>query len=831
MLRVSNRWFDYYGEDPVDRTSTTRVPPGAPRPPGPGPVTVGHVVPPIPPWRMPPPPATSPGFPSLPTPTDDSSNSPVDLNTFRVAPEVPAKVVSQQSGMAPFETLYYNLNLEAIPSYNFWEKDEETTTRDRGNLSAEELPRYIKLVWDEAPDVKDPAEFQKRRMLGYMPDARDQFIELSPFGFGAHAVVGTLLEGIPFTPAHLQPSNFEQNARQISNGYVFTGIVESVISVKSDTVVIPPKPSPNIIDEDNWLLDHNRSWGIPYNEINSALWRRKSSVFGFQQLVKPSITLPVNRNTQRSLFNGQFGLNPGTRSRVLDISCENASSPSISSVSNTAAPGYLPYYEQKRLLDQFEIPELDTTPEYEAAVQQVKAKFIHTNFEGVMQPERINTITTSEQAESVIAMAPVAANLAVYAAAGVQHYGRQINIPSFNAPAILKPIEYMGYVIEKYEQKDGSYSLVDTFYIPGREYDNYIDAKVKYGVSYRYRIRSVVRWCRPHGVGILGSDPTRLVNMNAELATLTPNDVSYFGSEWGKKWAYATLIDRMPPAPPDEFTVRSVSYPQTTLDGNVIPPHIEVTMKLPYNPQMDINKMILYRKLQDQDGIDLTGWVQIQEFNAANRQGTRHIFVTKFDHDQDDVTGTKFNISETEKVETFAEFAPINSRFSDFDVKYYGQGSSYRYVYAGQCVTRHGEESLLSDQLGARLNFEWKKHGEYRLDFISCAGVNKDFDTGIFGTYPERRLRSEVISRFDNKTQTPAVIGLRGQERTAQKMLSNANYVMRVESLDNGQSFDVPVTIVVTTLPEISTRLPYYPFIPWFRNRFDNLDVIRPQLM
>jgi len=796
MMKI-DRWREDYGDDPVDRTTTAR-------PPGPGTVTVTHVPRPPAPWN--------PGYPPY-TPGDDeielndaASNNPVTLNTYTIAPEVPAKVVSQQSGMAPYETLFYDLGIEALPSYNFWEKDEETTVRDRGNLDPVELPRYIKLAWTMAPDLKDPAEFQKRRMMGYMPDAHTQNIELSPFGFGAHAVVGTLIEGMPFLPAHLQPANFEQNARQISNGYIFTGVVSSVVSLRTDSVIPPPQPSADLIDEDEYLLNHNLTWGIPYNEMNAALWRRKSTVYGLQQSIRQG-PIQSSIDMKRSLFNGQFGI--GGRRATLNISAENPSSPSISNISNTAAQGYLSYYERKSMLNKLDTDERDSA-DYQEVMQQVKAKFIHTNFAGVMEPTRVNTITTSDQAESVIALAPVAANLAIYAAAGVQHYGREISIPSFNAPNVLKPLEYVGYVIEKYEQKDGSYQLVDTIYIPGREYDSYVDAKVKYGVSYRYRIRSVLRWSRPHGIGVLGRDPTRLVNMNAELATLTPNDVSYFGSEWSKKWAYALLIDRSPPAPPDEFTVRPHSA------GDEKGPFIEITMKLPHNPQQDINKMVLYRKLQDQDGIDLTGWVQIQEFGAAERQGTRHLMITKFAHDQDDITGTKFDVSETEKIETFVEFAPLNSRYKDYDVKFYGEGSSYRYVYAGQCLSRHGEESMLSDQLAARINPDWKKHGEISIDFVSCAGVDRNFDVGIFGTYPERRLRSEVIFRPDYARQIPGAVGLRAQERTAQKMLSNANYVMRVESLDSGESFDVPVRINVVNMPEIVARLPYVPFMKQF---------------
>jgi hypothetical protein len=169
----------------------------------------------------------------------------------------------------------------------------------------------------------------------------------------------------------------------------------------------------------------------------------------------------------------------------------------------------------------------------------------------------------------------------------------------------------------------------------------------------------------------------------------------------------------------------------------------------------------------------------------------------------------KFMSTETERTEVFVEFAPVNSLFRDYDVGFYGKDNTYRYVYSAMCYTRHGEQSVLSDQLGARLNPGWKKNGEFSVDFVSCAGVDKDFDIGLFSTYPERRVRSEVIFRPDPRGGTPGAIVLRGQERVAQKMLGESTYVMRVESLDNGQHYDIPVRVSVAQQPEIVNELPY----------------------
>ena len=327
-----------------------------------------------------------------------------------------------------------------------------------------------------------------------------------------------------------------------------------------------------------------------------------------------------------------------------------------------------------------------------------------------------------------------------------------------------------------------------------RRTPGFSDTKVKYGAAYRYRIRGVLRWVRIHGIGPLGKDPTTADAPGATINTLTPDDASFFASEWGQEWASAMVIDTSPPPPPHQFQVRPMSRDKA----------IEITFCLPYNPQQDICKMTLWRKLQDELGNDVTDWVQIQEDDAQFRQGTRHVYGAEQQHQQDDLTGTKFNMNQTDTVETFVEFAPLNARFVDTDVGYFGQDNNYRYVYAAMCHTRHGEDSTLSDQLAARLNPNWSKDGEFPLDFVSCAGVDKDFDTGIFSTYPERRLRSEVIAvpTITATEKVPAMITFSGQTRLAQNPIQGSSYVARIESLDTGQRIDVPVVVNVKNMPE-----------------------------
>lgn len=788
-----------------DMTRIVRVPqatvqpapprPGPTRPPAAAPNPIAR--PPIPyPPQLPPPP-TSP-FSLLSNITPSLLQGPqasTDMSDPYQPPPVssssPAKIVSQDSGPAPFETLFHDFDFQAIPVYNYWEKSEETSEHERGSQKLEDLPRYVKLSWIAAPDIADPDAFSKRRAAGQSMNTRDQFTQLSPFGFGSHAVVGGPNNGLLWTPPHLQPENFQQNANSLANGHVFAGALEAVVEVKTGSIADPPRPTSALLDEDQYLAHPEVTWGLPFAEFNAALWRWKSRTFGYQQRLAGVRMSPSADLQRRSLVNGQYGLAPQAQGLV-DLRSVNASSPAISFAGMSANSQNRT--QQSRIFeiaDQLGAGYLDNGS---SEFQRVKIKMLHTNLEGLMSQERLDSMTSPAHAESISAIAPFAGNMAVYSSSGLQNKVREISIPSFNAPDTLKPLEYVGYVIEKYEQVDGSFKLVETFYIPGRDYTFYFDCRVKYGVAYRYRMRAIIRWCRQHKVGIFGKDPTVIDAPGAGLNSLTPNDVSYFGSEWGNEWASALLVDTSSPPPPHQLQVRADSRNK----------NVEITFCLPYNPQQDICKMTLWRKLQDQDGYDLTDWVQVQEVNAQERQGTRHLFVTDLQHEQDDITGTKFTATESEQVQTFVEYAPLNSRYVDTDVNYFGEENSYRYVYAALCHTRHGETSVMSEQLGARLNPHWSRDGEFPTDFVSCAGVDKDFDTGVFGTYPERRLRSEVIFR-PKITQTqnePGKISFSGQPRLAQNPVRGGSYVARVESLDTGQHVDIAVSLNVKNLPE-----------------------------
>jgi hypothetical protein len=720
------------------------------------------------------------------------------------------RVLSQESGIAPFETLFHEFDLAALPHYNFWEKDEETSTHVRGAQDPDDLPRYIHLYWTKAPTVPDPNQYQKLGLAGAGdPSTYTSIAALPAFGLGSNSAVGVTAGGISFTPEYLQPSHFPQSTQIVSNGQVFAGMLEAVVSQATSTLVVPMAPSSSLVDEDQYLSDYTTWEGIPFSEFNATLWRRNSTLYGVQQMLGNLNLSPAGNLLFQGLFQGQFGISPSLN-QVMNIQSVSPNAATISVFAQTAvADREQPVPRILELADP-----LLSAPVPSDKTQSIKVKFIHTNILGMMTSSRISTVTQAHEGESIAALAPLAGNLAVYAAAGVQSQPRHIQTQTVPAPATIRALQYIGYVIEKWELIDGSYELNDIIYIPGVDFTDYVDAAIKYGSSYRYRIKTILQWCRERGLDILGVDPTTNPSPGSQINSLTPNDISYFESEWGADWAYAQVIDREPPDPPDELIVQPNSIPDPTTGL----PYVIISFRIPYNPQRDISSMTLFRKVQDASGNDMTGWVQMQEFKQtlsdSSRQGSKGQYAKSYQHEQDDITGRKFGAATNNQVATPVIYGPVNARFEDHNVTYWGTASSYRYVYAAMTYNRHGEESVLSDQLGVRLNPNWKKAGEFPVDFVSCAGINMDLDVGLFNTYPERRLRSEIIFKADLKSDTPGVVSVEGQQRRAAKLIQGANYILRVESLDVGQHIDVPVTLTLQNLPALVNTQSLPPLVP-----------------
>jgi hypothetical protein len=136
------------------------------------------------------------------------------------------QVYSADSGPAPFETLFHDFNVEAFPFYNFWTPDELTNDRDeRGDRKIEDLPRFIKVCWNPAPDLPDPQERARPKQV----DKRA--IRDVMFSREIERPKVVMSRGLGFSPDHLQPANFGKNKGIIANGHLAPGVLETIVDM------------------------------------------------------------------------------------------------------------------------------------------------------------------------------------------------------------------------------------------------------------------------------------------------------------------------------------------------------------------------------------------------------------------------------------------------------------------------------------------------------------------------------------------------------------------------------------------------------------------------
>lgn len=704
-------------------------------------------------------PAGIPNAPSTPNIIVDSNHTVIDSIVF-AAPAVPApippappppKVVpvhdlkpfipdinprkfSKESASAPYDTIFFDFGLEAIPFYNFWTEDETQNDReDRGNRKLEDIPRFVRVVWNRSPILPKTVTGLEAKK----DSRKSQPVAPSP---ELKAPVSTHMKGQHFYPDHLQPKNFSMVVNSCANGFVHPGVVNAVMERRSSA----PVKKAGHVDEDAFLADQ-KNRGIPIHEAISHVKQRTSGPVNAAR-VGSSVGDPVWKNSSLkreiasdSPMRMQFG---GVKSPTIGAEGRPAKSNSESQ------PDHLQKFAEGIA------PRVDQTPQK----LFVRGRFMDQRLGGVISKERVANINQPHQAECAIAVAHMLPHLEVLASCGLHEKTRKVDIPSFKSPPTLNSLEYAGYLLEKYVlNPQGSFELMETIELSDPDYTEYIDTKVLYGKTYRYRIRAYLRWSRPLEVGVNGPDLSAAVMHGSQTRDLASLRSSYFSSEWSPEWAYAYIIDADPPAWPDELTVRPDSSKKI----------ITVTARLPDNPQRDIYIIRLFRKLKDAAGKDLTGWVQVGP-----------------------------------------DYAAQNIIFVDSDVDFY-EKNGLTYVYSAMSISRHGEYSFLSEQLGARLNGDFLSFGEHRVMFVSSAGVRDDY-FGAFSVYPFKRYLSEVVARpiaSRKPFNIPVSITFQGRDTVGSKKMDDRDCIVRIESLDTGESFDVPFSVTYDNQPIIVNSL------------------------
>ena len=682
-------------------------------------------------------PTTPPPEPA-PLSSDPSAAGHITLPpNFTTQPVVAPQLFSQESARANFETFFHEFTLEAVPFYNFWVPDEETNDKEeRGDRHLEDIPRYIKVVWERAPNLRARWEGMKQNSTQHQTDRKPV-----KFGLEAENPHAVVIKGVQFTPEHL--NDFQMIKQSVANGHVSPGVVHSVVDMHHNTAavgapVIHEDEPAHYIDEDAFLT-HPEFTGISMAEIQSVVHTLTNGHLGAGR-VSNDIISEGSTDELAHLFSGKFSIEKPTENggyvHIQGVQADGHAPISIKARTCVAAENAEQVVQDQVIDFVRQVSEAEPNRPVDDS-KQIRANFIHPTIGGVLNPEKMMLAQRPEHLESAVAMAQILPQLEVMGASNVGYQTREIRPPTFPSPADMPPVEYCGYLLEKYQLNTdtGVFELIDQIDLASNDYSEFIDTKVLYSAVYRYRIRCYVRWTHPENIGIDG--PLPVAGGLQQTRSFSGYKSTYFHSEWSKKWAYGIVLDATPPSPPDELTVLPDSPRR----------RIVVTFKIPYNEQRDIFYMRLFRKIQSAAGDDLTDWVQV---------GAQPGYDTK-----------------------------KNVIFYDTDVEYFDL-NPVKYVYAAQTVTRHGEISGLSDQLAARLNQRFSIFGELPVEFVSQQGVKLEHH-GAFCTFPFKRFHGEIVVKNGSRMNL-SVLQLFGNQN-----MDSVQYWLRLESLDTGERRDVPV--------------------------------------
>lgn len=630
-------------------------------------------------------------------------------------PDVIPLVISKESGPSSAETLFNDFNFKAVPVYNFWVDDEMTNDKQAiGDRKLIDVPRYIKLTWDPSPELS--GSNLKIRGVKYKNNQK----------YSRQNALKIIEKGIDFTPDHLQKENFDLVNNATANGYLSPATIKSVLEIPEENVndlINKVIDKTDLIDEDVFL-DHPDFGGVDIKELRLNAQQSLdpllySAILGLEdELVYP----PTNQGNLRIGGDDDFGLTTKTNERI----------------------------DQSDQVDQLVDKIIDSDAQQQFVNSDfVRAKFIDTALVGLVKTDRSSFFTRPEHAEVSIAISTMLPHLVALANYGLNYVDEDVKdfiskIPSFPAPAGLKPLEYVGYEIEKSQMNDGVFEVVEIIRVPDQETFEFYDSKVLYGETYRYRIRSILRWTREDTSSLM------ITKAFSQTKNIAPFISSYFHGEWSAPWMYATVLDTLPPPPPDELIVRTESHRKRAV----------ITIKLPEDSQRDIQYMRIYRKLKDRSGDDLTGWVILAD-----------------------------------------NLPPINTNVFDDDVDFF-EDVGIMYAYTAQTISRHQEMSDLSEQYGAKLNRDWDIFGEHPIEFISNAGV-KLTHFGAFSVKPYRKRYYEIIIPVNSNGNEPNVnFSFAGRERTGARPSDDRNYVVRVESLDTGEILEENLNLQIEKIRE-----------------------------
>lgn len=616
---------------------------------------------------------------------------------------------SKPSVAAVYNSIFDKFNLVAEPHYNFFTDDEEINDKEvQGYKSPDELPRYIKLSWSRAPLMKFVrSDFET-------PDRRIK---------NANEVkeVKTIKRGGTDFSVNFLPVKDAKNVT--ANPFI------APLSIRTNIEIARPTNEASIvksISEDLYLASNI---AVPLNEIKSNI---RSIEQGRPLLLDKS-----------ELVDGKFSLQRPIAGQAINLKSGHSSSPSISLASSTARRNADKSTAADDLFATVKSISRPVVKNEESA--STKVTFTEPNITGLVSAVKINGASKPEHAETIMSLGSMLPAFETFMPT-FSVIEREKDIPGFPAPQELTGIHYTGYVIEKYKRSlSGIFELVDEFHIDNILESTYIDTEVLYGGTYRYRMKTILCWTREQNVGVAGTDKSIAVNDTSQAKRLASSVSSYFDSDWNKNWAYSTIVDLVPPPPPDEIHVR----PDSRRKRNVL------TWKVPDDKQRDISGFVVFRRFVTKDKVPMSDWEQL--------------------------TGI---------------LPPTNGLYFDTNVEYSEKINDVGYAYAVQTVSQHDEKSVLSDQLAAWLTQHSKETGEIPTAFISESGVDLSMH-GAQSVKPVKKVYRDIIAKD--------IISLSGRVGgTSDVQYDNKEMIVRLESLDTGEQRELQMSIKYNNVKTIT---------------------------
>lgn len=306
----------------------------------------------------------------------------------------------------------------------------------------------------------------------------------------------------------------------------------------------------------------------------------------------------------------------------------------------------------------------------------------------------------------------------------------------------LRP-EKIGYIIEKYgEQVDGSTRRYDDIVIESPIETSYTDAAVRYGATYKYRIRTVYR---TYVISPSKSDGSVLSDFYEICTIFVASTGAYTSVECEEK---------IPPLPPV-----NISF-QQTLSG------LYIRWNFPINTQKDIKRFQLFRRSNTEEPFQLLKEINFDQTILPYTSGER---VPK-----------KFVQSYTGPVKNFTD-----SDFSDINSDY---------IYAICSIDAHGYSSAYSEQFRVRFD---KITGKLLITRISAEGAPKPYpNVKLLGDFFSDLIKDSGHSRiriYFDPEYSDVTRGGKSLSLISSGEIGSPNYKFNLTEINLGksQTFDI----------------------------------------